>query len=919
MGWRLGLAAGAIATMVVAGASAWAQQTTTASGQCPDGDSRTTAVLGVPTDGNLDVFRLSLMRFVMNRCYGPDALDWKHDKHVRDTGPYVDGVYYGTHPAVLMYYSPEVYDWLKGGRTGEIPDGAIIVKEMFTPPAARYFADGEWRTPADPDKGWTIMVKSASQSYDGWLWAGYDLGQKIEPQVTGVGYSGYGDTLFGRSCQNCHVLAENESTFSDLENIEGEEGEPATFYDDGSWIVFGDKLEEAMSPQHVGANVAVAAPPTPVANEGFLKQFPQFGVLSPDDFQTLPGEYFDHVPADARSTRQYLTSDQCFICHDGQNWALLDNMMLNPHAAPDQQINLGQWGEWRWSMMGLAGRDPIFYAQLESEIALHDAPPTQTDEADEKDPYLSPAAIQDTCLRCHGVMGQRQFHLDVGADTPFTLDHMFGAGPASHDQARWGALGRDGISCMTCHQMQPFTFAEIDKYDTGKFAVTPRTPGQPLPIYGPFDKPVAHAMKAGFDLEAQPSPDNFLQSSLMCGSCHTIFLPVLDENNRVIGGGYEQATFLEWVNSAFNTSEKDFKSCQDCHMPTHYRGNTEPLAFKVANIQDSTFPVASHIVPYDKRAVPVRENFARHTLLGINLFGMEMFNQFNDVLGVRLDNVETGGKYDLAHSIDNATYLARNESAKVDVVAETSGSTVTATVTVTNLTGHRFPSGVGFRRAFLEVVALDDGNNVIWGSGRTNGQGVIVGADGKTPLTSEFFDVVSNPDQFYEPHYERIDSQDKVQIYQELVQDPEKRFTTSFLSIAHHIKDNRLLPLGWTEQGPETFDGTPFAGTKYAKATQPRGNASTDQDFTDGEGHDVIRYEIALPETTDMSKVTIRARLYYQAIPPYYLQQRFTDARGSQTKRLYYLASHLETGPDGPIADWKVLTGSDAVSAMPPQ
>src|SRR5882672_6501607 len=34
-------------------------------------------------------------------------LGWLRDKRVRDTGPYLNGVYYGTHLAVRIYYSPE--------------------------------------------------------------------------------------------------------------------------------------------------------------------------------------------------------------------------------------------------------------------------------------------------------------------------------------------------------------------------------------------------------------------------------------------------------------------------------------------------------------------------------------------------------------------------------------------------------------------------------------------------------------------------------------------------------------------------------------------------------------------------------------------------------------------------------------------
>ena len=60
-------------------------------------------------------------------------------------------------------------------------------------------------------------------------------------------------------------------------------------------------------------------------------------------------------------------------------------------------INLSPYTEWRASMMGLAGRDPIFHGQLESEKSMR--------------PSLT-GFFDNTCYRCHGVMGQRQLEAD---------------------------------------------------------------------------------------------------------------------------------------------------------------------------------------------------------------------------------------------------------------------------------------------------------------------------------------------------------------------------------------------------------------------------------------------------------------------------------------------------------------------------
>src|SRR5436190_1338268 len=84
----------------------------------------------------LEKFEEKLFAFLNERQY--QMLGWAVDKGVRDTGPYIDGKYYGTHPAVRVWYSPGVMKWLLNGRKGLIPDGEVIVKEQFAPPAARH-------------------------------------------------------------------------------------------------------------------------------------------------------------------------------------------------------------------------------------------------------------------------------------------------------------------------------------------------------------------------------------------------------------------------------------------------------------------------------------------------------------------------------------------------------------------------------------------------------------------------------------------------------------------------------------------------------------------------------------------------------------------------------------------------------------
>ena len=61
----------------------------------------------------------------------------------------------------------------------------------------------------------------------------------------------------------------------------------------------------------------------------------------------------------------------------------------------------------------------------------------------------------------------------------------------------------------------------------------------------------------------------------------------------------------------------------------------------------------------------------------------------------------------------------------------------------------------------------------------------------------------------------------------------------------------------------------------------------------------------------------MKATLYYQSIPPYYLMQRFEQAPNvAATQRLLYLTSRLDT-TGTPIENWKLLIASSpAVAAV---
>jgi hypothetical protein len=240
--------------------------------------------------------------------------------------------------------------------------------------------------------------------------------------------------------------------------------------------------------------------------------------------------------------------------------------------------------------------------------------------------------------------------------------------------------------------------------------------------------------------------------------------------------------------------------------------------------------------------------------------------------------------------------LARRETATIQVTSLVkSESALEASVAVQNLAGHGFPSGVGFRRAFLTFEVLDAAGQVVWASGRTNSAGAIVKGLTEAVLPTEFFYDETTRKQVFQPHYEVINDEGQVQIYEEVIADPEGKITTSFVGLDRVLKNNRLLPKGWRLDGP------------LGEFTRPHGDAERDPEYINqsgATGADRIIYRIPLDDRTRPA-ASVRVTLNYQAIPPSYLRDRFTIGKGVETQRLAYLTSHLNVEKT-PIDAWKL-------------
>src|SRR5262249_37744466 len=204
------------------------------------------------------------------------------------------------------------------------------------------------------------------------------------------------NTGFGLYCVRCHGSAETLLTFSSQINIKDRPGQPLTFRDDYSWFWNGPvqppsaaqiaaartreegaplvpeqmpaqpQREQTSHPHISAANMPRLAVEHPPVSSDWSKFFVSTKVAAKPN--ALPGENYDHVVPPEGKPQHFVTSDQCFGCHSGNRYG---NVMLWTDNRIDSKplVNISPFGEWRWSPMGLAGRDPIFYAQLDSEIA----------------------------------------------------------------------------------------------------------------------------------------------------------------------------------------------------------------------------------------------------------------------------------------------------------------------------------------------------------------------------------------------------------------------------------------------------------------------------------------------------------------------------------------------------------------------
>lgn len=276
----------------------------------------------------------------------------------------------------------------------------------------------------------------------------------------------------------------------------------------------------------------------------------------------------------------------------------------------------------RATMMALSARDPIFRAAL--QVSFDDRP-----------------ELTDLCLRCHAPIGWLSGRSTPGDGSLLQFEDL------------------ESVTCDMCHRQVRSTPQLIgDGQYTLDTSTSKRARRGARPVGG-------HNVIV----------DDFVASSEMCGTCHSLFNPAEnahDPSGQDLGSFYyEQRTYEEWRDSAFPAKPM---TCIDCHI-----GRTRGSAVRGGS-------------EYADLAV--------HSYVGGNIFAVEGSNLLFPNLAISALIPEIRLWVD--RSLRSAAALAITSPSSVDVE---SGGEYTVSVRLTNLTGHKLPTGYPEgRRVYLEVT-----------------------------------------------------------------------------------------------------------------------------------------------------------------------------------------------------------------------
>ncbi len=500
-------------------------------------------------------------------------------------------------------------------------------------------------------------------------------------------------------------------------------------------------------------------------------------------------------------------SGSCSGCHGG---FVGNDPTFRPHAT------------WSGSMMANAMRDPLFWAAL--DVANKDVP-----------------GVGEFCLRCHtpsGWFGGRVVKNGLGGTNDVALGAAGCLLAGTRDTDDFGS-DFEGVGCHFCHRLKangPAGQAHIvgnanvwlDDEECNGDGGEPCRRG-PYTYGGGFQPPHVWAQ----------SP--YHMDSAICSTCHDVSTPdsstgplktlkLADGTDTGIGFPIER-TYSEWKQSSF--AGVGGMTCQACHMP------------------DSEDPTATACAGGPSRT----GNLPVHAFVGGNTWVPGIIKgEYSDTSSIPGSAGGIGRQDAFARTEQLARELLQSAaSVETSLLAYTApgpgtGGNLSARVKVTNLSGHKLPSGYAEgRRMWINLQVRDVNGALVFESAAYDSATAILSVDPQARVYEALQGIWNRNGT---ATCDAVDGSGR-KIFHFVLND----------CIA---KDNRIPPLGFrpaTVADPNGYELRPV-GIVYPETAPGSGELVN---------YDRVDYTAAIPAGTP-TPLTVSARLYYQTASMEYIE-----------------------------------------------
>ena len=376
------------------------------------------------------------------------------------------------------------------------------------------------------------------------------------------------------------------------------------------------------------------------------------------------------------------------------------NNCKNCHNGGVSDAEFMPYPSWSGSMMANATRDPLFWAAV--DVANNDVP-----------------GVGDFCIRCHAPRGFYNGHTKDATGTNTTA-YANGCGLTGTVVQTNQPMNNEyeGVECHFCHRQNetgPNTEALMTNNSNVWLDDVACVNNTEPCRKGPYDYPV------GSTVGAPPHAweySEFIQKGEFCGTCHNVSSPeivtnsvtqfaktLIDQNGIDTGLAFPiERTFAEWKMSKFsdlifqNSLGETLgvfpeiateKSCQDCHMPESQDANARACVFSNNGDRAGDLKV--------------------HEFAGGNSWVPQILKNIYPQLG-------RSTAFDAATA--NALNMLQNKSAQLDLSTSVVNNQLSAQVKITNLTGHKLPTGYPEgRRMWINFTIRNVNNSIFFESG----------------------------------------------------------------------------------------------------------------------------------------------------------------------------------------------------------